>query len=174
LPTSQKVSGWKNIIICQIEASPRHACELVFISFAFKMKRKSDQHENKRRLSRYIWTSLKALHLNGDKLLKMTRTRTERMTLVLLLDMHKCQSDYNAGPQCVYRFVTCFAARVPVPNHTHSHSWPLRGAKKGQLGECCDALTGVLNGYSVIHSLTRCLHAHRARGRRAQWAADRN
>lgn len=64
---------------------------------------------------------------------------------IVLLDMRKCQSDYNEGPQCVYRFVTCFAAPFPLP-----------AAMIGRQIPPCQLF---------IHSLTRCLHAHRARRR---------
>lgn len=94
-----------------------------------------------------------------SKVKKGKETLGEMMTqsFRLLLDMHKCQSDYNAGsaarsppparPQCVYRFVIWLSA-FSTPKKKDS------------------AKTRELRAVSVttpIHSLTRCLHAHRAR-----------
>lgn len=76
----------------------------------------------------------------------------------LLLDMHKCQSDYNAGsaarralllparPQCVYRFVIWLSA-FSTPKKRTAPRHELRA----------------VSVTTPIHSLTRCLHAHRAR-----------
>lgn len=75
----------------------------------------------------------------------------------LLLDMHKCQSDYNAGsalilslPQCVYRFATCLSAFSPKKD---SELW-------------------AVSVTTPIQSLTRCLHAHRARQDAIRLLAD--
>lgn len=79
----------------------------------------------------------------------------------LLLDMHKCQSDYNAGIasppprlaclQRVYRFATCLSA--------------FRAQKK-------DSELLAVSVTTPIQSLTRCLHAHRARQDAIQLLAD--
>lgn len=79
----------------------------------------------------------------------------------LLLDMHKCQSDYNAGSaippprlaclQRVYRFATCLSA--------------FRAQKK-------DSELLAVSVTTPIQSLTRCLHAHRARQDAIQLLAD--
>lgn len=77
----------------------------------------------------------------------------------LLLDMHKCQSDYNAGSASPRP-----PPRLPATCLSFCHMPQcIQGPKKGQRA---------VSVTTPIQSLTRCLHAHRARQDAIQLLAD--
>lgn len=96
-----------------------------------------------------------------SKVKREKETLGEMMTLSfrLLLDMHKCQSDYNAGSAARRALLLPARNVFIVLSYGSVRSAPKKKKKDS-------AKTRELRAVSVttpIHSLTRCLHAHRAR-----------
>lgn len=100
------------------------------------------------------------------------RWRYQSRPFVLLLDMHKCQSDYNAEPAMCLSFCRMLHCPSPFPSSQPCPLAALKGAKKGQGSECYNALS-----WMGIQSFIRSLAAYTPIEHEdddAQWSSDRN